>query len=645
MLDNQEFLQNIQKHSRYTKCITNSFNKNYSFEPLIFRMKNSWFKFEEWDLPRSGIIREWEADDDDWSPKFNFTNKLSKKNSKIIFNANELSKNKFEDRKLIHVLISSDNTSLTFILETKVGYDLIVSQKEELKPLCVINNISIEASIFVSKYGVLFCREDEDGRPNKLYYKSFLQMDEQLIFEDDNTSHRLKIFTKGESETIAFIKSRNFQKGSLFMYIAKDNEGEFIKVINDSNIPQNFDIIRLYGDLYFSFLRVGSGGEKNLHFQSVYNNYKFDIQLEVSKTVTNLYCIGGAVLLESPSLFETSFTILKDFKSEFSEYRQVNLSFKGKVMIYENSFSNDYIFFVEKNLFFEKVFNYSLLDNIVIEESCKHYIEAEDGVFYNEKLIWTEQDGSGVSIPITIVWKSNKREELPDERKCVIQVYGAYGKDDTVSFDPFMLSIIESGFVYTVAHVRGGGFLGSEWYAAGRGTNKWNSINDLINVVKYLSHQNIVDEYQIGLVTSSAGGVIAGAVLNEECNMFKSMLLFSPFINPYNSLVESADSLSKFENLEWGDIENKQVREYIRSYSPVQNISKIRDSSTVIISVLGGKDNYISNTDVVDWVEKLREKELTAYTLLNDSAGHGGWDDDNDNLMFSILNYFLETIG
>ena len=56
MLDNQEFLQNIQKHSRYTKCITNSFNKNYSFEPLIFRMKNSWFKFEEWDLPRSGII-------------------------------------------------------------------------------------------------------------------------------------------------------------------------------------------------------------------------------------------------------------------------------------------------------------------------------------------------------------------------------------------------------------------------------------------------------------------------------------------------------------------------------------------------------------------------------------------------------------
>lgn len=105
--------------------------------------------------------------------------------------------------------------------------------------------------------------------------------------------------------------------------------------------------------------------------------------------------------------------------------------------------------------------------------------------------------------------------------------------------------------------------------------------------------------------------------------MFKSMLLFSPFINPYNSLVESADSLSKFENLEWGDIENKQVREYIRSYSPVQNIRKIHDSSTVIISVLGGKDNYISNADVVDWVEKLREKELTAYTLLNDSAGHG----------------------
>ncbi|MBM7635900.1 prolyl oligopeptidase family serine peptidase [Streptococcus saliviloxodontae] len=165
------------------------------------------------------------------------------------------------------------------------------------------------------------------------------------------------------------------------------------------------------------------------------------------------------------------------------------------------------------------------------------------------------------------------------------------------------------------------------------------------NAVKYLSHRNIVDKHRIGLVASSAGGIIAGAALNEEYKMFKSILLFSPFINPYNSLVESADSLSKFENFEWGDIENKLVREYIRSYSPAQNISKIRDSSTVIISILGGKDNYISNTEVIDWIEKLREKEIPAYALLDESAGHGGWNNDNNNLMFSILNYFFEMIG
>ncbi|WP_079117982.1 prolyl oligopeptidase family serine peptidase, partial [Streptococcus pneumoniae] len=150
---------------------------------------------------------------------------------------------------------------------------------------------------------------------------------------------------------------------------------------------------------------------------------------------------------------------------------------------------------------------------------------------------------------------------------------------------------------------------------------------------------------RLGLITSSAGGIIAGAVLNEEKNLLQSILLFSPFINPYDTLQNPNDPLSKTEIAEWGDIRDPEVKAYIKSYSPMQNIEKARDSNTVIVNILGEKDPYINNNEVIEWSKKLNSIGVKSLLYLNKAAGHGGFTPSDVLLMIDTLNYFFEEVG
>lgn len=144
-------------------------------------------------------------------------------------------------------------------------------------------------------------------------------------------------------------------------------------------------------------------------------------------------------------------------------------------------------------------------------------------------------------------------------KKCIFYVYGAYGKDDSVKIDPIVSSIINSDFLYAVVHVRGGGFLGGDWYRSGKELNKKNSITDFVKGVKYLIENGIVDSNSLGLISASAGAIIAGASFNDNPNLFKGILLFSPFIDPYGALLSKNDPLSKTEAAEWGDIRDIRI--------------------------------------------------------------------------------------
>ncbi|HEL0020906.1 TPA: prolyl oligopeptidase family serine peptidase, partial [Streptococcus equi subsp. zooepidemicus] len=166
-----------------------------------------------------------------------------------------------------------------------------------------------------------------------------------------------------------------------------------------------------------------------------------------------------------------------------------------------------------------------------------------------------------------------------------------------------------------------------------------------IKGVNYLIENDIVDSSSIGLISSSAGAIVAGAAFNDNPYLFKSILLFSPFIDPYSSLLSKKDPLSKTELGEWGDISNKEIQDYIKGYSPMQNIGNLKQSNTTIISLLGENDIYIDNRSVIEWSNKLCMKNIKSLVYINKNAGHGGVSHKDKDLFVNILSYFLSVVS
>ena len=159
--------------------------------------------------------------------------------------------------------------------------------------------------------------------------------------------------------------------------------------------------------------------------------------------------------------------------------------------------------------------------------------------------------------------------------------------------------------------------------------------------MRYLVDRGFVDEHQLGLISSSAGGIVAGATLNEDNNLFRSMLLFSPFVNPFEALQCRDDPMSKTELFEWGDIRDANVKNYIYSYSPQQNVEKSLGSKTKVISILGARDPYINNQHVIKWSDSLNSFGVESKVYLNPNAGHGGISESESHILIKILSHFL----
>ncbi|WP_321159424.1 prolyl oligopeptidase family serine peptidase [Streptococcus pneumoniae] len=516
-------------------------------------------------------------------------------------------------------------------------------KKYTMEELFIIEDISVESSFYLGKFGVMYTRSKEYGRPSKLFYKSFDSFTEEELFEENECSFRLKIVHIDSNN--CFVKSVDFQKGRIFLY-SFDRTGFVRHSYTETVAPTPRDIALFSTEKAQYFLGLSSTEEKKdqLILRETSSGDRVSITIPYQDRARRVHCIGRYILLDCSNAANSVF-YLATFKNNSLRELSVNkITFDEKTTLYENSFSDRVLLFLERRTFYEKILSFDLIENTLKTEFERPIIKSNNTKYFS-KVIWTKKDSYDVSIPISLFWKSEDTDELPRRKKCILSVYGAYGKNDNSDLDEIMLSIIDAGFIYAIVHVRGGGYLGGEWYRSGKALNKWNSIRDFIEGVNYLRENDVIDSKRLGLITSSAGGIIAGAVLNEEKNLLQSILLFSPFINPYDTLQNPNDPLSKTEIAEWGDIRDPEVKAYIKSYSPMQNIEKARDSNTVIVNILGEKDPYINNNEVIEWSKKLNSIGVKSLLYLNKAAGHGGFTPSDVLLMIDTLNYFFEEVG
>ncbi|VPG16999.1 prolyl oligopeptidase family protein [Streptococcus pneumoniae] len=638
---NEIFLNTIQEKTHYKRSISSSFQELKKWNSLIFRRGRYWYQFDNWSIPNTGVIKEWYVEDNDWIPKVSSSSLDNSNSLKIVFDVEKYTLP--DDSILQDVRISSDESYIVLVVSSLRSTNLIGIKKYTMEKLFIIEDISVESSFYLGKFGVMYTRYKEYGRPSKLFYKSFDSFTEEELFEENECSFRLKIVHIDSNN--CFVKSVDFQKGRIFLY-SFDRTGFVRHSYTETVAPTPRDIALFSTEKAQYFLGLSSTEEKKdqLILRETSSGDRVSITIPYQDRARRVHCIGRYILLDCSNAANSVF-YLATFKNNSLRELSVNkITFDEKTTLYENSFSDRVLLFLERRTFYEKILSFDLIENTLKTEFERPIIKSNNTKYFS-KVIWTKKDSYDVSIPISLFWKSEDTDELPRRKKCILSVYGAYGKNDNSDLDEIMLSIIDAGFIYAIVHVRGGGYLGGEWYRSGKALNKWNSIRDFIEGVNYLRENDVIDSKRLGLITSSAGGIIAGAVLNEEKNLLQSILLFSPFINPYDTLQNPNDPLSKTEIAEWGDIRDPEVKAYIKSYSPMQNIEKARDSNTVIVNILGEKDPYINNNEVIEWSKKLNSIGVKSLLYLNKAAGHGGFTPSDVLLMIDTLNYFFEEVG
>lgn len=638
---NEIFLNTIQEKTHYKRSISSSFQELKKWNSLIFRRGRYWYQFDNWSIPNTGVIKEWYVEDNDWIPKVSSSSLDNSNSLKIVFDVEKYTLP--DDSILQDVRISSDESYIVLVVSSLRSTNLIGIKKYTMEKLFIIEDISVESSFYLGKFGVMYTRSNEYGRPSKLFYKSFDSFTEEELFEENECSFRLKIVHIDSNN--CFVKSVDFQKGRIFLY-SFDRTGFVRHSYTETVAPTPRDIALFSTEKAQYFLGLSSTEEKKdqLILRETSSGDRVSITIPYQDRARRVHCIGRYILLDCSNAANSVF-YLATFKNNSLRELSVNkITFDEKTTLYENSFSDRVLLFLERRTFYEKILSFDLIENTLKTEFERPIIKSNNTKYFS-KVIWTKKDSYDVSIPISLFWKSEDTDELPRRKKCILSVYGAYGKNDNSDLDEIMLSIIDAGFIYAIVHVRGGGYLGGEWYRSGKALNKWNSIRDFIEGVNYLRENDVIDSKRLGLITSSAGGIIAGAVLNEEKNLLQSILLFSPFINPYDTLQNPNDPLSKTEIAEWGDIRDPEVKAYIKSYSPMQNIEKARDSNTVIVNILGEKDPYINNNEVIEWSKKLNSIGVKSLLYLNKAAGHGGFTPSDVLLMIDTLNYFFEEVG
>ena len=260
------------------------------------------------------------------------------------------------------------------------------------------------------------------------------------------------------------------------------------------------------------------------------------------------------------------------------------------------------------------------------------------GENYISERIWASSRDGNASIPISLVYHKDTQKSA--ETPLLLYGYGSYGHTVDASFSNVRLSILDRGFVYAIAHIRGGEYLGREWYEEGKMLHKKNTFYDFIDAAKYLISQNYTSEKHLYAMGGSAGGLLMGAVINEEPNLFNGIVAQVPFVDVVTTMLDDTIPLTTGEYDEWGNPNEEEYYHYMKSYSPYDNI-ETKEYPNMLITT-GLHDSQVQYWEPAKWTAKLRELK-TDYNLLlfktDMSAGHGGASGRFESLKEDALEY------
>ena len=550
-------------------------------------------------------------------------------NEEILFDCNELAK-KHDYFNLSNFQISPDNKIVAFSTDV-VSRRLYSVQFKNLVTGKVYSDKIINSSgsfAWANDNSTLFyTSRDVNTLRNDKIFKHVLNTDykndELVYFEKDETFYTN--VSKSKSKKFIIISSFSTLT-SEFQFLPADNINESFKLFNKRKRGVEYSINH-YDDHFY----IITNKDKAYNYKLM----KTKISKTSSENWTDVVEHRKNVLIEGIDIFKDHLVVSErvdglnrinikkwddsenyflNFDNEtFSSNTTTNLDFNSKKLNYAYNSLNEPYSVIE-------------FDMITKEKTVLKQHKVLDKNFskdnYVTERIWADsQDGN--QIPISLIYKKGIKRD--GSNPLLIYGYGSYGNTIDPSFSISRLSLLDRGFIYAISHVRGSEYLGRDWYENGKLLNKKNSFNDFVDSTKFLISEGYTSAEHCYAYGGSAGGLLMGAVINMAPELYNGVIAAVPFVDVITTMLDETIPLTTSEYDEWGNPNQKEYYEYMMSYSPYDNVSKLKYPNLLVTT--GLHDSQVQYWEPAKWVAKLRDyKQDQNYLFLNTNmeTGHGG---------------------
>ncbi len=547
----------------------------------------------------------------------------------LLFDCNEMAK-EHAYFKLVGVSISPDNTKVAF------GIDTISRRQYTIYIKDLVTGKMFKDEIKNTTGGSSWANDNKT-----LFYTS---KDEQTLRADKVFRHTLDTIV--ESDTLIF-EENDVAFGTT---VNKTKSKKYLVIISYSTLTTEYQILDAndpHGDFRIFQPRIRGMEYSISHYNGAFyivTNVDKAINFKLMETSENetekaywkeLIPHREDVLLEDIDIFK-EFLVVSERRNGLNEIR---------IRRWDNSeeyylpFDNEtYTVYTGTNVEFDAtVLRYgynslttpsSIIDFDMVNKTkvIKKEQQVLGGNFdkknYTSERIWARAE-DGTEIPISLI--KHKDTKKSKETPLLLYAYGSYGATIDPYFSTIRLSLLDRGFIYAIAHIRGSEYLGRAWYDNGKLLNKKNTFTDFIDCSKFLIQEGYTSPKHNYAMGGSAGGLLMGAIVNMAPQLYNGIVAQVPFVDVITTMLDDSIPLTTGEYDEWGNPNNKSYYDYIKSYSPYDNVDKQTYPNMLITA--GLHDSQVQYWEPAKWVSKLRVSKTDTNELLfktNMEAGHGG---------------------
>jgi len=546
---------------------------------------------------------------------------------KVAFNKRYWNMNDFivsEDEKIIIFTVDETGDTLHKIYMKGIFSGDIVEIKGHNG-----DDTRINGGVVLSKDGkiVYYISRDESLRGNELWSYEIEKDEYTRLYEEKDERYTVEVMSSWGEERI-------------FMHVSSFNNSEVHEVLGKRvgcMLKRERDII--YSVDYCNnrwYILVNNKDKSYVITVDKRGNKKVVIENENGREISDIYVkqgyiivfvkVDGDVILEiiNPKGEKIRMIFLDEMYSvDIPKICNMNVREDELVLEYESFVRPDGYIIIDMNE----------LEGITEIDLRDRYIYKSDILNYNiNKYSCVKVNVNDKGLRITMLMN---KEIGGENRKCVLYGYGAYGVSIEPYFSKYIKSLLDRGYIYCIAHVRGGGENGYKWYDGGKKLNKMNSMKDYIECAEYLINNGITRSDRLIARGRSAGGLLVGATINLRPDLFNLAIMEVPFVNVLSEMCDKSIPLTTGEYEEWGDPNNKKYFNYMSKYCPYNNINlEGKYPNILLVSYMG--DTQVSYSVPLNYYLKMRNAEVfkngnkDIYLDLKMEYGHGGSSDPDE---------------